>query len=131
MAAAPGDASSFHQEAAKVLLCGGLAGVVTWASVFPLDVIKTRVQTQRAFGGEAETARLLGEGRTPEAPSQAQQGAVQMAKAAYREEGLRVFLRGLTVCSVRAFVVNAVQWAVYEWVMRELGQSKKRVDLTE
>lgn len=28
-----------------------------------------------------------------------------------------MFFRGLGVCSVRAFVVNAVQWAVYEWVM--------------
>nr|POE93344.1 mitochondrial basic amino acids transporter [Quercus suber] len=34
-----------NEQALKVLLCGGLAGVVTWASIFPLDVIKTRVQT--------------------------------------------------------------------------------------
>ncbi|KAM0277525.1 hypothetical protein ACHAQH_005724 [Verticillium albo-atrum] len=130
MAAAPGEESSSHLEAAKVLLCGGLAGVITWASVFPLDVIKTRVQTQRAFGEGSETARLLNEGRGAEAPSQARQGAVKMAKAAYREEGMRVFFRGLAVCSVRAFVVNAVQWAVYEWVMRELGQEKKRTSET-
>lgn len=25
-----------NQQAVKVLLCGGLAGVVTWASIFPL-----------------------------------------------------------------------------------------------
>ena len=25
-----------NQQALKVLLCGGLAGVVTWASIFPL-----------------------------------------------------------------------------------------------
>lgn len=30
-------------EAVKVLLCGGLAGVVSWGSIFPLDVIKTKV----------------------------------------------------------------------------------------
>jgi len=30
----------------KILLCGGIAGIVTWASVFPLDVIKTRLQAQ-------------------------------------------------------------------------------------
>jgi solute carrier family 25 carnitine/acylcarnitine transporter 20/29 len=27
---------------------------------------------------------------------------------------------------VRAFIVNAVQWAVYEWVMTELGQGRMR-----
>ncbi|KAG6125728.1 hypothetical protein E4U22_000365, partial [Claviceps purpurea] len=30
----------------KVLLCGGFAGVVSWATVFPLDTIKTRLQLQ-------------------------------------------------------------------------------------
>jgi solute carrier family 25 carnitine/acylcarnitine transporter 20/29 len=40
-----------------------------------------------------------------------------ITRAAYREGGLAVFFRGLGVCSVRAFVVNAVQWAVYEWIV--------------
>jgi solute carrier family 25 carnitine/acylcarnitine transporter 20/29 len=26
-----------RQTAVKVLLCGGLAGIVTWATIFPLD----------------------------------------------------------------------------------------------
>ncbi len=29
------------------------------------------------------------------------------------------------MCSVRAFFVNAVQWAVYKWIMREFGQGRK------
>lgn len=33
---------------------------------------------------------------------------------------MHVFFRGLTVCCVRAFIVNAVQWAVYEWMMQYL-----------
>lgn len=53
-------------------------------------------------------------------------GAWAVAKEAYREGGSRVFFRGLTVCSVRAFIVNAVQWAVYEWIMTELGQGRDR-----
>ena len=44
--------------------------------------------------------------------------AVQIAKHAYQTEGAGVFFRGLGICSVRAFIVNAVQWAVYEWMMR-------------
>lgn len=31
---------SQNQQALKVLLCGGLAGVVTWASIFPLGIVK-------------------------------------------------------------------------------------------
>ncbi|RBR13419.1 uncharacterized protein FIESC28_08200 [Fusarium coffeatum] len=134
LATEPDEQTSFHHEAAKVLFCGGLAGVATWASIFPLDVIKTRVQAQTAVG-LAETSPLLqsnGSLRTSRA------GALQVAQEAYREGGSRVFFRGLTVCSVRAFIVNAVQWAVYEWVMLELGHGRKkavpsdfRVDMAE
>lgn len=49
---------------------------------------------------------------------------MQIARQAYREEGLSVFFRGLGVCSFRAFFVNAVQWAVYEWMMHILLPSK-------
>ncbi|KAK3689967.1 mitochondrial carrier domain-containing protein [Podospora appendiculata] len=121
----------FGSDAARVLLCGGLAGIVTWASIFPLDVIKTRVQTQAAFaGGEsgggggrrwglgAEGSLVVGQGK--------RLGAWDVAKETYREGGARVFFRGLAVCSLRAFVVNAVQWTAYEWIMAELGQGRKR-----
>jgi solute carrier family 25 carnitine/acylcarnitine transporter 20/29 len=49
--------------------------------------------------------------------------SLEVAKHAYRTEGAGVFFRGLGICSVRAFVVNAVQWAVYEWMMRVLQAS--------
>lgn len=111
--------TAFAQDATKVLLCGGLAGVVTWASIFPLDVIKTRVQTQ-IFG--PATTPLLDSGVT----RQRRLGAVDIARNAYREEGLGVFFRGLTICSVRAFFVNAVQWAAYEWIMFELGHGRHK-----
>ncbi|KAF4963864.1 hypothetical protein FSARC_8158 [Fusarium sarcochroum] len=122
LATQPGEETSFQHEAAKVLFCGGLAGVATWASIFPLDVVKTRVQAQ-TLGGQAETSPLLQPNRTSQAT---RAGALQIAQEAYREGGSRVFFRGLTVCSVRAFIVNAVQWAVYEWVMFELGHGRKQ-----
>lgn len=114
-------------ETAKTLLCGGLAGIVTWASIFPLDVIKTRVQAQVLGAGTiavvtGESSPLL------RSPASKRLGAIEVARNAYREGGLRVFFRGLAVCSVRAFIVNAVQWATYEWIMMELGQGRKRLE---
>lgn len=96
--------------ATKVLLCGGIAGVASWASVFPLDVIKTRVQTQ---GPEIRTVSFL-DGRVIKQRIR----TYTIMQNAYKTEGPRVFFRGLTICSVRAFLVNAAQWAVYEWVKR-------------
>ena len=101
----------------KVLLCGGLAGIITWASIFPLDVIKTRVQTQVLHDPQQHGERhaLLQAGAQGQRMS-----SLEIAKHAYRTEGAGVFFRGLGICSVRAFVVNAVQWACYEWMMRLL-----------
>lgn len=110
------------QEAAKVLFCGGLAGVVTWASIFPLDVIKTRVQTQAM--GHSESAPLLAS--AVEGLPQRRLGAIEVARKAYGSEGANVFFRGLAVCSIRAFIVNAAQWAVYEWIMKELDPARKQ-----
>lgn len=119
------------REAAKVLLCGGIAGVITWASIFPLDVIKTRVQAQilhrRTSGAGNERSSLL-EGEAQRRPHEPKKrlGAWCIAQETYREGGVQSFLRGLTVCSIRAFVVNAVQWAIYEWIMIELGHGRTR-----
>lgn len=96
-------------EAGKVLFAGGISGIATWASIYPLDVIKTRVQAQ-----VAETARP-GETRAKRI------GAWEVYKQ-IRREGRGLLFRGLPVCCFRAFLVNAVQWGVYETVMFELGQ---------
>lgn len=118
-----GQETSLREEAPKILLCGGIAGVVTWASVFPLDVIKTRVQTQ-VWRPVTETSPLLESTDAQNRPHR-RAGALEMAKATYAEGGLRPFFRGLTVCSIRAFAVNAVQWAVYEAIMDSLGQGRR------
>ncbi|KAF2835741.1 solute carrier family 25 protein [Patellaria atrata CBS 101060] len=105
----------------KILLCGGLAGIVTWASIFPLDVVKTRVQTQRYPYAQATSASeregLLGFEQRSGQRDGGRRGALEIARLAYSAEGLPVFFRGLGVCSVRAFIVNSVQWFVYEWMV--------------
>ncbi|KAF7185615.1 Solute carrier family 25 member 45 [Pseudocercospora fuligena] len=114
----PSDSES--TQAFKVLMCGGLAGVVTWASIFPLDVIKTRVQIwDLSTAKTGETEGLLGSSEAlAKRPS-----TLAIARSAYQAEGIPVFFRGLGVCSARAFIVNAVQWAVYEWMMKVLTKA--------
>lgn len=118
--AAAADTASGRRETSKVLLCGGIAGIATWASVFPLDVIKSRLQTQ-----QYPTSALAYRGIA----SRKRSGAWHVAKDTYREGGIRPFFRGLSVCSVRAFLVNAIQWAVYEWIMSEMSMSNGRAGL--
>ncbi|KAE8553606.1 hypothetical protein EYB25_004988 [Talaromyces marneffei] len=116
---------SSQQEALKVLFCGGIAGIITWASVFPLDVVKTRLQAQPLIAHTAtEVADAQQRPLLPTSPTRLRTlNSLEIAQDAYRSEGLSVFFRGLGICSVRAFIVNAAQWAVYEWLMKEFNKA--------
>ncbi|KAH8701727.1 solute carrier family 25 protein [Talaromyces proteolyticus] len=113
-----------HQEALKVLICGGIAGIATWTSIFPLDVLKTRLQAQPlhtiAIEQASEIQPLVRQSSSSSTRSPL--SSLEIARQAYRAEGLQVFFRGLGTCNIRAFIVNAIQWAVYEWLMKELSK---------
>lgn len=66
-----------------LLLAGGLAGVISWVSTFPFDVVKTRMQsTERIRANPYRTT-------------------LSTILASYRSEGLRVFVRGLSPTVIR------------------------------
>lgn len=126
------DGDESHTSAAlNILLSGGIAGVVTWASIFPLDVIKTRLQTWDLLLAMATLSAkskdpmhtpLLGDtsdGSLSSSKARAP-SSWTIARHAYQTEGMGVFFRGLGVCSVRAFIVNAVQWAVCRLTIHDI-----------
>ncbi|XP_057213997.1 solute carrier family 25 member 45 isoform X2 [Triplophysa rosa] len=82
-----------------VLMAGGVAGVVTWACATPMDVMKARLQMSGAGGRVYDSV-------------------LHCVTVSVREEGLRVFFRGLLLNSVRAFPVNAVTFLSFEMIMR-------------
>nr|CCC94638.1 putative mitochondrial carrier protein [Trypanosoma congolense IL3000] len=87
-------------------LGGGCAGVVFWTSIYPIDVLKTKIQTCRGEYGNLTLAR----------------GMVQL----YKREGIRGFMRGYGVTAIRAFPGNAVLIAVYEqvnWMYEARGRA--------
>lgn len=62
--------------------CGATAGVTSWALIYPLDVVKTKVQ-QRALSGEQyrgpwETFLRLVRGTDPERPKPALVGFARL-----------------------------------------------------
>ena len=72
-------------ESVATFMAGGVAGVASWASIYPLDVAKSRLQAQP--------------GRYA--------GLVDCLRRSVAEEGLGVLSRGLSACLFRAFIVNA------------------------
>ncbi|ORZ30865.1 mitochondrial carrier domain-containing protein [Catenaria anguillulae PL171] len=82
---------------------GGMAGVVSWASIYPLDVLKSRIQV-------SEPAKGVGATRE----------AWHVAKDMWKQEGKGVFVRGMRPTLIRAFYVNAITFVAYEKCMEML-----------
>eukprot|EP00002_Diphylleia_rotans_P034104 TRINITY_DN7301_c0_g1_i2.p1 TRINITY_DN7301_c0_g1~~TRINITY_DN7301_c0_g1_i2.p1 ORF type:complete len:315 (-),score=44.80 TRINITY_DN7301_c0_g1_i2:132-1076(-) len=93
-------------------IVGGSAGVVSWATIYPVDVVKSRIQA---------TNNVLGKGT--KAPISGTRVAYEM----YRSEGISSFFRGFHLCLVRAFPVNAATFFVYGFLTRLLEQSDTTV----
>ncbi|TWW56263.1 Solute carrier family 25 member 45 [Takifugu flavidus] len=83
----------------SIMTAGGLAGVLSWALATPMDVVKARLQMSEAGG------------RT-------YNGILDCMRTSVKEEGVRVFFKGVALNSVRAFPVNAITFLSYERLMK-------------
>ncbi|XP_042548719.1 mitochondrial basic amino acids transporter isoform X1 [Dipodomys spectabilis] len=83
----------------KLLLAGGTAGMASWLSTYPVDVVKSRLQADGVRG----------------APRY--RGLLDCARQSYEAEGWRVFTRGLGSTLLRAFPVNAATFATVTAVL--------------
>jgi len=86
--------------------CGSLAGVSSWAIIYPLDVVKTKVQ-QRALAGERkrgpfETLYRLLRGPDPTAPRPLLLGLARI-------------YRGLGVSALRSVTTHGLLWTFFDF----------------
>ncbi|KAF3987296.1 hypothetical protein FT663_01950 [Candidozyma haemuli var. vulneris] len=88
----------------ELLACGAAAGNALWLSSYPLDVIKSNVQSDK-FGPE----------------SRFQGSALKAAREIWATAGARGFWKGLGPCLVRAVPCSAGTFAAVETALRVLG----------
>jgi len=86
-------------------LCGSLAGVTSWALIYPLDVVKTKVQ-QRALAGNSPrslwtTMYRLIRGPDPSSPRSVAQGIARI-------------YRGLGVSALRSITTHGLLWTLFD-----------------
>ncbi|KAM7255725.1 hypothetical protein ACFE04_008623 [Oxalis oulophora] len=110
----PGCRKTGQETLNTMLIAGGLAGVASWVSCYPLDVMKTRLQSQN----ENSPKRY--------------NGIVDCFRKSVKQEGYNVLWRGLGTAVARAFVVNGAIFSAYEIALRCLfnngnGQPKETV----
>lgn len=80
------------------ILAGGTAGSVSWAIIYPLDVIKTRIQTSPLGSAKPEDRKIWAAGR-------------HIVKGS----GTNALFRGVGIAAFRAFPVNGIIFPMYEY----------------
>ncbi|BGP15549.1 hypothetical protein JCM10213v2_003528 [Rhodosporidiobolus nylandii] len=110
----------------RVLLAGGLAGIAGWGVTFPIDVLKTKMQSlpypQPSSASSVSAASSLQPSKLPSSyaptasphPYSSLSGAF---RATLAEAGWRGFVAGLGPTLVRSVPVNMVTFAVFELVV--------------
>lgn len=94
-------------------VCGSLSGVTSWALIYPLDVVKTKVQ-QRALAGEqyrgpGETLHRLIRGPDPQNPKPLVAGIARI-------------YRGLGVSALRSVTTHGLLWTFFDLVSGFIDQ---------
>lgn len=77
-----------------LLMAGGTAGALSWFVIYPVDVIKSRMQ--------ASTDPL---------------STRQCVRIAWQDGGIKVFMRGCSPTLLRAFPTNAATFAMVTWTL--------------
>lgn len=86
-----------------VLFSGGMAGIFSWITTYPQDVIKSRIQAD-GFGATQEY-----------------RNALHCLKLSLKKEGHQFLFRGIGSTVIRAFPMNAVTFGVYTQIMKRFG----------
>jgi len=93
------------------LLAGGVAGVASWSTTMPIDVVKSRLQSETPLETSSSGSRRL---------AACYSGVLDCVVRSWRVEGISVFFRGMLVTCIRAFPTNAVVLFAYVSAMRFL-----------
>ncbi|KAJ2661625.1 Mitochondrial carrier protein ymc2 [Coemansia sp. RSA 1200] len=87
-----------------VCLYGAAAGFAMWLTSYPIDVVKSKLQTDE-FSAE----------------SRKYSGSIDCVRKIMKQEGVGGFFRGITPCILRAAPANAATFVGFEMAMRVLG----------
>lgn len=100
----PDDTAINNSSWGSSALAGGLAGCISWAIVYPVDVVKSRIQA------------------LPMDATAKKRSFYRVARNTFRNEGFSrlMFSSGLVVTLLRAFPVNGTIFFVYELVNERL-----------
>ena len=88
-------------------MVGGIGGIIGWATTYPVDVVKTIIQSEPPPGGEKKAPSILGTLRNLQ-----------------QTQGLSALFRGFFATVIRAFPTNVAILSTFHMSMmyfRQMG----------
>ncbi|XP_069508697.1 solute carrier family 25 member 48 isoform X2 [Ambystoma mexicanum] len=92
-------------SAYSVWMAGGIAGAISWGTATPMDVVKSRLQADGVCANKYK-------------------GVLDCIHRSYKNEGLKVFFRGVTVNAIRGFPMSAAMFLSYELSLKALRRNQ-------
>ncbi|XP_074460389.1 solute carrier family 25 member 48 isoform X3 [Larus michahellis] len=89
----------------SIWLAGGVAGAISWVTATPMDVVKSRLQADGVHLNKYK-------------------GTLDCILQSYRNEGLKVFFRGVTVNAVRGFPTSSAMFLGYELSLKAMKRDQ-------
>lgn len=93
---------------------GALAGYALWGSIYPIDVVKSKLQTDSLDPAKRQF-----------------RGMLDCFRQTWRKQGWRGFTGGLEPTLVRSPFANGVTFVAFELAMRVMGGDEKAPSLPE
>lgn len=84
---------------------GGFSGINSWLFTYPIDYVKTLVQSDNLASKKFSSA-------------------IDCARKQYKAEGLSTFFKGLGVTMLRSFPVNGAGFLAFESMIRLTGRKR-------
>ena len=111
------------------VVCGMFAGCCGWMSIYPLDVLRSRIMGAVASPPSGAASMVAPRAATSSSMSAAPHGIIDMVVAATRETyangGIRGFYRGIGFTLLRAAPVAGVVLPVYDAGLAWLARSNR------
>jgi solute carrier family 25 carnitine/acylcarnitine transporter 20/29 len=98
-------------EMHKIAFSGAFAGILFWFSVYPIDMVKTKIQIDSFENPQFKST-------------------MDCFRQIYKTQGFGGFWKGLTPCLLRAIPVNSGSFVVYESTLALLSKSRKAEKLS-
>ena len=108
----------------SIVLGGGLAGMATWLSHFPLDLVANKMMAGVVLSSHTNSEASIGGATATSSKKNCHQntkkGMLAQFRSIYLQQGWRGYFRGIGPCLLRAFPVNAAIFLSYEVCMDDL-----------